>query len=152
MLSLSVPYKYNFHTCRQSKVSLCMCLLENLCVFSLWNIQQLCCTWNSCNHEGRETVQQFFSHFVKSISTQLQLFLTSLISSQWDHYATLLHNLPVLYSTSCCLLLFPSRTQLCCAAGSCVCNGFLLLWLLSWSHLNNHWRSSNNLHNHIAVG
>ena len=83
-----------------------------------------------CNHEGRETVQQFFSHFVKSISTkQLQLLLTSLISSQWDRYATLLHHLPVLYSTSCCLLLFPSRTLLCCIVGSCILNGFLLLRL-----------------------
>lgn len=82
-----------------------------------------------CDSEGRETVQQLFSHFVKSTWTQPQLILTSLISSQWDHYATLLHHLPLLYSKSCCLLLFPSRTQLCCVVGSCVLNGFLLLRL-----------------------
>lgn len=35
---------------------------------------------------------QFFSHFVKSISAQLLLLLfTSLVSSQWDHYATSSH-------------------------------------------------------------
>ena len=45
-----------------------------------------------CDQEGRGTVQQFLSHFVKSISTQLlPLLFTSLISSQWDHYAMLLH-------------------------------------------------------------
>ena len=46
-----------------------------------------------CDHEGRGSVQQFFSHFLKSISAQLLLLLlfTSLISSQWDHCATLPH-------------------------------------------------------------
>ena len=45
-----------------------------------------------CDHEGRGSVQQFSSHFVKSISAQLLLLLfTSLVSSQWDHYAMLPH-------------------------------------------------------------
>ena len=45
-----------------------------------------------CDHEGRGSVQQFFSHFVKRISAQLLLLLfTSLVSSQWDHYATSSH-------------------------------------------------------------
>ena len=42
-----------------------------------------------CDHEGRGSVQQFFSHFVKSISAQLLLLLfPSLVSSHWEHYAT----------------------------------------------------------------
>lgn len=47
-----------------------------------------------CDHEGRETVQQFFAHSAQSISTQLQLLLpVSLPHSGivMQHYNTICH-------------------------------------------------------------
>ena len=79
------------------KESACQCRRHRRCRFDPW-VRSHCESSGGgavpailCDHKGRGSVQQFFSHFVKRISAQLLLLFTSLVSSQWDHYATSSH-------------------------------------------------------------
>lgn len=118
-----------------SVCSLCVCALRELLkvVLDLW----------TCVSVGVKRPSGFLLHCIKAARAAADVLNQSHIFSLWPH-------LP-LYSKSRCFLLFPSSTQLSCVVGSCVVNGFCLLWLRFWPHLNGNWRSSNSLHKCIAT-